>query len=233
MDELLTLKEINWFEVTIGVIAAIVFFKFLVSTYEWFANKYGFETKKMRQAREDHELLIATAQNVAELQKKHNADDKKHEKDENDIKACLASFIAETKKENDSLREEMKKFADNRINDRQVSIEREGRINGRIDIIAQADKYRDEHIDSINSNLDKLTNMIVDKEISDIRWTILDFTSSLSNGREYNNEAFNHIFAIYDRYERILEEHHMENGLVTESMKYIREKYNEKLRGEL
>ena len=259
MDELLALKEITWFEAAGAVIAVFIFFRFLVSSWEWFATKFGWETKKMRQRREDHELLIKTSQNLAALQEKHEEVDKKHEKDENDIKACLASFIAETKKEddkrhdkdesdikaclasfiaetkkeNDSLRAEMKRFAENRINDRQISIEREGRLNVRIDTMAEADKYRDEHIDSINSNLDKLTTMLVDKEISDIRWTILDFTSSLSNGREYNNEAFNQIFAIYDRYERILEEHNMENGLVTESMEYIREKYKGKLRGEL
>jgi len=203
MGELLSLAEIDWFQVAVGVIAAFIFFKFVVSSYEWLANKYGFETKKMREKREDHELLIKTSQNLLALQEKHDKDDKKHEKDENDIKACLTSFIAETKKENDALREEMKRFADNRISDRQVSIEREGRLNCRIDTIVEADKYRDENIDSINSNLNKLTRMLIDKEISDMRWTIVDFTSALSNGRKYNNEAFNHIFQTYDRYERI------------------------------
>lgn len=233
MEELLSLTDIDWLQVAIGVVAAFLFFKFIVSSYEWLATKYGFETKKMRERREDHELLIKTAKNLAALQEKHKADDKKHENYENDIKSCLASFIAETKKENDALRAEIKVFADNRINDRQVSIERESKLNKRIDHMAEADKYRDEHIDALSSNLNKLTNMLVDKEISDIRWSILNFTAALSNGREYNSEAFNHVFSMYDKYERILEEHHMENGLINESMKYIREKYSEKLKGEL
>ena len=225
MSELLALKEIDWFQVAVGVIAAIVFFKFIVSTYEWFANKYGFETKKMRQRREDHELLITTSQNLAALQKKHDSD-------ENYLETCLSSFIAETKKENDSLRAEMKMFAKNRVNDRQVSVDREKRLNGRIDDMEECDKFRDENIKHINESLQKLTTLFVDKEIEDIRWAILDFTASLSNGREYNIEAYNHIFKIHDKYERILEEHDLENGLIDISMKYVQEKYNEKLKGE-
>ena len=226
MSELLALTEINWLQVAIGVISAILFFKFCVSTYEWFAAKYGWETKKMRQRREDHELLITTSRNLATLQEKH-------EKDENELRECLASFIEETKKDNDNLRSEMKKFTENRINDRQVSIEREKRLDGRIDDMEETNKYHDKSIDVISVNLTKLSSMFVDKEIDDMRWSIIDFTSALSNGRKYNNEAFNHIFSIFDKYERILEEHNMENGLVEESMKYIREKYNEKLKGEL
>ena len=225
MSELLKLKEIDWFQVAIGIIAAFLFFKFVVTSYEWLANKYGFETKKMREKREDHELLITTSQNLAALQKKHD-------KDENHLETCLSSFIAETKKENDALRAEMKLFAQNRANDRQVSVDREKRINGRIDNMEENDKYRDENISHINESLKKLTTLFVDKEIEDIRWAILNFTASLSNGREYNIEAYNHIFKIYDKYERILEEHHLENGLVDASMEYVREKYNEKLKGE-
>jgi hypothetical protein len=223
MEELLALKEIDWFKVATGITAAFLFFKFCVSSYEWLANRYGFETKKMREKREDHELLVATSKNLAELQKKHD-------KDESKLETCLASFIAETKKENDALRAEMKLFAQNRANDRQVSIDREKRLNGRIDDMAVCDKSRDEHIEHINKSLDKLTELFVNKEIEDIRWAILDFTASLSNGREYNLEAYNHIFKIYDKYERILEEYNLENGLVDASMKYVQEKYNEKLK---
>lgn len=224
MSELLALAEIDWFQVAVGVIAAFLFFKFIVSSYEWLANKYGFETKKMREKREDHELLIKTSKNLAELQKKHDTDESK-------LETCLASFIAETKKENDALRAEMKQFAQSRASDRQVSIDREKRLNGRIDDMEECDKYRDENICHINESLKKLTSLFVDKEIEDIRWAILDFTASLSNGREYNIEAYNHIFKIYDKYEKILEEHHLENGLVDASMEYVRGKYNEKLKG--
>lgn len=76
----------------------------------------------------------------------------------------------------------------------------------------------------------KLTNMFTEKEIDDLRWKILDFCSALSNGRKYNRETFDHIIQIYNKYEKILEENDMENGLVEESINFIREKYHEYLK---
>ena len=66
------------------------------------------------------------------------------------------------------------------------------------------------------------------------RWEILDFSSALSNGRIYNREAFDHIFRIYKKYEDILNNNNLENGLIDNSIKFIREKYNDFLKnGEL
>lgn len=76
----------------------------------------------------------------------------------------------------------------------------------------------------------KLTNMFMEKEIDDLRWKILDFCSALSNGRKYNRETFDHIIQIYIKYEKILKENDMENGLVEESINFVREKYHEYLK---
>lgn len=82
----------------------------------------------------------------------------------------------------------------------------------------------------IREELKHLTEMFLDKQIDDMRYEILNFTSSLSSGCKYNREAFDHIFKIYQKYEKILEEHEMENGLVDESVKYINEMYHNQLR---
>ena len=86
------------------------------------------------------------------------------------------------------------------------------------------------HDEKIEKNLEVLTSMVLDKAIDDYRYEILDFCSALSNGRKYNRESFNHIFSVYEKYEKILKENKMENGLVEESIKFIREKYCEKLK---
>ena len=86
------------------------------------------------------------------------------------------------------------------------------------------------HDEKIEKNLEVLTSMVLDKAIDDYRYEILDFCSALSNGRKYNRESFNHIFSVYEKYETILKENKMENGLVEESIKFIREKYSEKLK---
>lgn len=81
--------------------------------------------------------------------------------------------------------------------------------------------------DEIYKDIQKLTNMFLDKEIDDWRWKILDFSSALANGRQYNRESFDHIEKIYHKYEMVLKENEMENGLVDESMKFIHKKYQE------
>lgn len=83
---------------------------------------------------------------------------------------------------------------------------------------------------TIKADITKLTNMFLDREIDTMRWDILNFCSSLSNGRKFNRESYDHIFRIYDKYEAILEENNMENGLMEESIAYIREVYREGLK---
>lgn len=222
MEEFLTLVEIDWFQVGIGVISAFLFIKFVVTSSEWIVKKTGFETKRMREKREDHELLVTTSKSLIELQKKHD-------KDEKHLETCLTSFITETKKENDALRAEMKKFAENRINDRQVSIDREKRLNGRIDDMATCDKSRDENIYHINEGLKKLTELFVDKQINDYRWEIINFATALCEKKPCTKEAFKHCFSTYERYEKVLEEYGLENGEVEISMEIINEAYKDKM----
>lgn len=90
------------------------------------------------------------------------------------------------------------------------------------------DKLSDEESE-IKKDITKLTSMFLDKQIDDMRYEILDFASSLSSGRKHNRESFDHILRIYKKYEQILEENSMENGLVEESIAFIRERYKSDL----
>lgn len=90
-------------------------------------------------------------------------------------------------------------------------------------------EYSDARDNEISEDVKKLTAMFVEKEIDDLRWKILDFSSAVSNGRKYNRESFDHIIKLYNKYERVLEENDMENGLVDESMKFVMKKYREHL----
>ena len=71
---------------------------------------------------------------------------------------------------------------------------------------------------------------MADKEIDDMRWEILNFSSALTSGRQYNKESFDHVIQIHEKYEKILEENGLENGQVTASMEVIIEVYKEKLK---
>ena len=195
---------------------------------DWvFVEKLGLKTRKMRQREEESKLLKTTAdlakttaENLDKLQKRHT-------KDEEEFRKNLNNYMEESRKDRKALHDEMKQFSTNRVNDRQVSIEREQRLNDRI---TETNKHTDEIIGNISDSLNKLTDMFVDKNIEDMRWEILNFCSALTSGRKYNKESFNHVISVHEKYEKILEENNMENGQVTASMEVIMDVYKEKLK---
>ena len=81
------------------------------------------------------------------------------------------------------------------------------------------------HDEHIKDDIQKLSKMFIDLEIQDIRWNILSFCSDLSNGKQFSSEYYDYVFKLYDKYEKMLKE----NGLVEQSISYIREKYHESL----
>lgn len=161
MDAVQELFKIDFSYVLISVFVVLISIKAIVSVFEWLISKLGLETKWMCLKREEHELLLRTSENLAELQKKYLEDSKIYEEKDKEI------------------RKDMQNLAD----------------------------------------------MFLDEKIDDLRWKILDSCSALSNGRRYNREMFDHIIHMYDKYEKILEENNMENGLIEESMKFVRQKY--------
>ena len=86
------------------------------------------------------------------------------------------------------------------------------------------------HDYDIKRDLEKLTKICIDKEIDDWRWEILDFASALSSGRNYNRETFEHVVRIYEKYEKVLEENGLDNGLVTASMEVVYDVYKERIK---
>ncbi len=102
-------------------------------------------------------------------------------------------------------------------------------IEDRIKILEKHDNWQYQEIQKISKGIDDIKDNLVQKEISDIRWELLDFCSALTGGRNYNREAFEHIFRTYEQYEKILADNHMSNGYIVESMKAVREIYHNKL----
>jgi hypothetical protein len=82
----------------------------------------------------------------------------------------------------------------------------------------------------IRNDLAELKSMFIDREIDSMRWSILNFCTDISSGKKVKRESFDYILKTYDKYERILDENGMENGLVNESIKYIKEQYHEQLK---
>lgn len=118
-------------------------------------------------------------------------------------------------KEIESLRKEIDEYKENRIHDREQSFEIQDKLT--------------ESQNEIKESLHNLTKMFLKKEIDDKRWEILDFSNSVVNDEKCNKEQYDHVFEVYQDYEKILEENGIENGRVDMSMKFIRKKYAEKM----
>ena len=107
-------------------------------------------------------------------------------------------------------------------------------LEGRIATLEKHDKWQYSEISKISKGIDEIKDRLLNKEIEDMRKTILDFCAALSSGQKFNKESFDFIIRTDENYDRLLTRYGMENNVINESMKFIREKYQEKLRnGEL
>lgn len=111
------------------------------------------------------------------------------------------------------LQKEVQQFKDNRIHDRDQSFDIQKQLTDSQTLL--------------QNSVENLRKMLVNKEINDMRWEILDFSNAVMNGRVYNKEIYDHIFDAYTEYERVLEENGLENGKVDSSMQFVRNKYLE------
>lgn len=102
-------------------------------------------------------------------------------------------------------------------------------IEDRISILERHDNWQYKEISKISQCVTDIDKRMLDKDIDDMRWELLDFCSALTGGRKYNREAFDHIFRIYEKYEMILKDNKMTNGFVDESMNYVKEVYHRNL----
>lgn len=94
------------------------------------------------------------------------------------------------------LQKEVQQFKDNRTHDREQSFDIQKQLTDSQTLL--------------QNSVENLRKMLVNKEINDMRWEILDFSNAVMNGRVYN-----------------LEENGLENGKVNSSMQFVRNKYLE------
>ena len=148
MNELKELIQIDWWYVIIALCLILVCVKFVWTLLDWLLfEKLGIETKKMKQRREDSELLRATAELAKATAENLDKFQKIHSKDEEDFRNNLNNYIEESRKDRKALHDEMTKFADNRISDRKQSLEIQKELKnsisaneGRLDSLVVAQK---------------------------------------------------------------------------------------------
>lgn len=89
---------------------------------------------------------------------------------------------------------------------------------------ADTKKYETSHQKLID-DIEILKELLLDKQISDYRWEIINTADKISNGRIVSKECLKHAIATYDKYEKIIEKYNIKNGEVSISIKVIRGEY--------
>lgn len=89
--------------------------------------------------------------------------------------------------------------------------------------------------EDLNKKVDKLTEDVNDlssqrkeDEKDRIRWEVLDFANSCRNGQKHTKDEFQHIIALNDKYNKLLEETNDKNGVFEAEYEYIQTLYKER-----
>ena len=67
------------------------------------------------------------------------------------------------------------------------------------------------------------------KNANDKRWDILDFANSCRNGRKHGREEWEHVIDQLKCYETYVKENKIDNGVIEEETRYLRELYRERV----
>lgn len=92
-------------------------------------------------------------------------------------------------------------------------------------------KYQTSHQELID-DIKALKNLLLDKQISDYRWEIINVADKISNGRIVSKECLRHAIATYDKYEKIIKEYGLVNGEVAVSIGVVKSEYTKILSDE-
>lgn len=149
MEQIKELMQINFISLLSSVFIVLAGIKSITAVFEWAIGKLGLETKWMRARREEHNLLAQTSQSLADLKKQHNHDVEESNTHDKNIKEELSAFMSEIKSSVSETQSEIKQFAENRISDRQQSLEIQKELTNSIKSIVAYNSSKDKQIDNL------------------------------------------------------------------------------------
>ena len=92
-------------------------------------------------------------------------------------------------------------------------------------------KYHASHQELID-DIKALKDILLDKQISDYRWEIINVADKISNGRIVSKECLRHAIGTYDKYEKIIKKYGLVNGEVAVSIGVVKSEYTKILSDE-
>lgn len=157
MDNLTFLQDADlfqWFIILVVIASAFVFLRKLF--LKDIIQEHGIETAKMRQRREDHELLIKTSQNLALLQEKS-------EKDDRGLEVALETFMGEVRDSFDKVNKKFEESNKNQLTRKEQSLEIQKELTNSIKELADVQKSNSEQISALMCGSKELLGSKIDE----------------------------------------------------------------------
>lgn len=160
MGDITPVLTIDYKSLIISIFTVMIGLKVAITSFEWFMNKFGIETKWMREKREKNDLLIKTAQELELLQQKHTIDI-------NQSNEYLIKFIDEMRDSVLKTQNEIKLFSENRVNDRKQSLQIQKELTESIMSISRNENERTQQIEALMRGSKELLGAEIDKRYRD------------------------------------------------------------------
>lgn len=80
-------------------------------------------------------------------------------------------------------------------------------------------------VDTMKQEIETVKREFELKNANDWRWDILDFFNSARNGRPHSKEEWDHAIDQVKKYERHVEIHGIDNGVLEEASRWLRSEY--------
>ena len=171
MDETVIVTNIDWKVLLVSLAALLVFIVTVWKKIDFIKEKLGIQTRHDI----ERKLLMETMENLSDLQKKHYNDmDQLRKiqeenvnqsiKHDNLIKDELSAFTKEIRCVISNTKEQMNEYSQNRIHDREQSLEIQKKFTQSIQEIANGGKRRDVQIEAITIGSRELLGNTLDQK---------------------------------------------------------------------
>jgi type IV secretory pathway VirB4 component len=167
MDELREILSVEFFNtLVVSVVLVLVALKFVVTAFEWFAEKFGIEIRFFRKKKEEHELLVSTAEALDKLKKEHESSVNQSIQHDKQLQEDLSAAVKSIKDSIVETQEHIQKFADDRVHDREQSFKIQKELTDSIKAITAGQEDRDKQIEALMCGSKELLGAIIDDKYS-------------------------------------------------------------------
>lgn len=150
MDQIEALFSVDWKSVIIAIFIALFSFQITIRLFQWLLfDFFGIETKAMRQRKEEHRLLLQTANDLKELSMQHKEDVRQSIEHDQKIQNNLDNCMTEIKMSLEETQVAIRKFTENRIHDREQSFAIQKELTESMAKISDSNNIRDEQLNDI------------------------------------------------------------------------------------